>query len=169
MDAATLIRRARVGAALSQSELARRAGVAQSVISAYENGRREPSLPQLERLVEATGNHLRVDIELGESVRGLPDTPLGRRVRRRRAALLRAVESVGARNLRVFGSVARGDARSDSDVDLIVEMPEGAGLFAVLALEGELSRILGVKVDLAPADSLKPRVRAEAERDAVTV
>jgi len=82
---------------------------------------------------------------------------------------LRAVESAGARNLRVFGSVARGDARSDSDVDLMVEMPEGAGLFAVLALEGELSRILGVKVDLAPADSLKPRVRAEAERDAVTV
>lgn len=48
-------------------------------------------------------------------------------------------------------------------------MPAGAGLFALQALEGELTRILGVDVDLAPANSLKPRVRAEAERDAVPV
>ena len=99
----------------------------------------------------------------------LPDTPLGRQVRRRRAALLRAVQAAGAGNLRVFGSVARGDARPDSDVDLLVDMPAGAGLFALQALEGELRRILGVEVDLAPADSLKPRVRAEAEREAVPV
>jgi predicted nucleotidyltransferase len=170
MDAAAvLIRRARVAAGLSQSELARSAGVAQSVISAYENGRREPSLPQLERLVEATGHRLSVDLQPGGAVRGLPDTPLGRRLRRRRAALLRAVQAAGAGNLRVFGSVARGDARPDSDVDLLVDMPAGAGLFALQALEGELRRILGVDVDLAPADSLKPRVRAEVEREAVPV
>lgn len=64
----------------------------------------------------------------------------------------------------MFGSLARGNARLDSDVDLLVNMPAGAGLFALQALEGELSRILGVDVDLAPADSLKPRVRAEVER-----
>jgi predicted nucleotidyltransferase len=169
VDAASLLRRARTEAGLSQSELARAAGVAQSVISAYENGRREPSLPQLERLVEATGHRLSVDVVDGGAVSGLPDTALGRRVRRRRSALLKAVQAAGADNLRVFGSVARGDARPDSDVDLLVDMPAGAGLFALQALEGELSRILGVEVDLAPADSLKPRVRSEVEREAVPV
>ena len=169
MDAAALLRRARVDAGLSQNELARSAGVAQSVISAYENGRREPSLPQLERLVEATGYRLSIDLEPGDAARTLPDTALGRRVRRRRAALLRAVHKAGADNLRVFGSVARGDNRSDSDVDLVVDMPAEAGLFALQALEGELGRILGVDVDLAPADSLKPRVRAAVEREAVPV
>ena len=48
-------------------------------------------------------------------------------------------------------------------------MPAGAGLFALQALEGELARILGVDVDLAPADSLKPRLRAEVEQEAVPV
>lgn len=90
-------------------------------------------------------------------------------MRRHRAALLRAVHQAGAENLRVFGSVARGDADLDSDVDLVVDMPAGAGLFALQSLEGELTRILGVDVDLAPADSLKPRVRAEVEREAVPV
>lgn len=169
MDAASLLRRARVDAGLSQSELARSAGVAQSVISAYENGRREPSLPQLARLVEATGHRISINIEPGNGARTLPDTVLGRRVRRRRAALLRAVHQAGAENLRVFGSVARGDAGADSDVDLLVDMPAGAGLFALQTLEGELGRILGVDVDLAPADSLKPRVRAAVEREAVPV
>lgn len=169
MDAAALLRRARVDAGLSQNELARSAGVAQSVISAYENGRREPSLPQLERLVEATGHRLSVDLEPGNAARTLPDTALGRRVRRHRAALLRAVHRAGAGNLRAFGSVARGDAHPDSDVDLVVDMPAGAGLFALQDLEGELTRILGAGVDLSPADSLKPRVRAAVEREAVPV
>jgi predicted transcriptional regulator len=58
-----LLRRARVGAGLSQAELAFRAGVAQSVISAYEAGRRQPSLPTLARLIDAAGCDLVVDIQ----------------------------------------------------------------------------------------------------------
>jgi len=52
-----VLRGARLSARLSQTDLARRAGVPQSVVSAYENGRREPSLSTLRRLVESTGNH----------------------------------------------------------------------------------------------------------------
>jgi uncharacterized protein len=58
-----LLRRARVGAGLSQAELAFRAGIAQSVISAYEAGRRQPSLPTLARLIDAAGCDLVVDIQ----------------------------------------------------------------------------------------------------------
>lgn len=73
----------------------------------------------------------------------------------------------GVTNLKVFGSVARGEDRADSDVDLVGDVAAGTGLFALGALRHDLEQLLGVPVDLAPADGLKPRVRAELERDAV--
>jgi uncharacterized protein len=167
-SSAALLRTARESAGLSQSELARRSGVAQSVVSAYEAGKRQPALPTLSKLIAATGHKMAITLERSDSsVRGLPDTPLGRRVRQHRQALLDAVAEAGGSNLRVFGSVARGEDRPDSDVDLLVDLPEGTGLFALQALEGRLRRILKVDVDLAPPTSLKPRVRAEAEAEAI--
>jgi len=144
--------------------------VAQSVISEYEAGKRQPAVPTLARLVAATGHELTLGLERTDpTVRGLPDTPLGRRLRQHRTALREAVRLAGGSNLRVFGSVARGEDGPDSDVDLLVDLPEGTSLFAVLALEGALERILKVKVDLAPVASLKPRVRTEALADAVSL
>jgi uncharacterized protein len=169
-SSSALLRAARERAGLSQAELARRSGVAQSVVSAYEAGKRQPALPTLAKLIGATGHTLAINLERSDpSVRGLPDTPLGRRLRQHRQALLHAVADAGGSNLRVFGSVARGQDTADSDVDLLVDLPEGTGLFALQALEGRLRRILHVDVDLAPATSLKPRVRAEAEADAIAL
>jgi predicted nucleotidyltransferase/DNA-binding XRE family transcriptional regulator len=168
MEAGALLREARSRVDLSQAELARRAGVSQSVVSEYESGKRQPAVPTLARLVAATGHELTLGLVRSDpSVRGLPDTPLARRLRQHRKALLDAVVAAGGSNLRVFGSVARGEDSPDSDVDLLVDLPENTSLFAVLALEGTLERILKVKVDLAPVSSLKPRVRAEALADAV--
>jgi uncharacterized protein len=108
--AETLLRAARRRASLSQTDLARRAHVAQSVVSAYESGRREPAFSTLVRLVAATGHRLVVELEPdGQSRPGLPDTPLGRRLRRRRTAVLDTARRHGASNVRVFGSVARGE------------------------------------------------------------
>jgi predicted nucleotidyltransferase len=144
--------------------------VPQSVVSEYEAGKRQPALPTLARLVAATGHELTLGLERRDpTVRGLPDSPLGRRVRRHRRALLVAVAAAGASNLRVFGSVARGEDAHDSDVDLLVDVPEGTGLFALLSLEEQLESILQVDVDLATVDSLKPRVRAEALAEAIPV
>ena len=168
MEAGALLREARLRVRLSQSELARRAGVPQSVISEYEAGKRQPAVPTLARLVAATGHELTLGLErTDQTVRGLPDTPLGRRLRHHRTALLEAVRRAGGSNLRVFGSVARGEDGPDSDIDLLVDLPANTSLFAVLALEGSLERILKVKVDLAPVASLKPRVRTAALADAV--
>lgn len=166
----SLLRQARVRAGLSQCDLARRASVPQSVVSEYEAGKRQPAVPTLARLIAATGHQLTLGLERTDpSVRGLPNSRLGRRLRQHRRALLDAVEHAGGSNLRVFGSVARGEDGPDSDVDLLVDLPEDMSLFAVLALEGTLERILKVKVDLAPVASLKPRVRAEALADAVAL
>ena len=61
--AGSLLRRARVGAGMSQAELAFSAAVARSVISAYEAGRRQPSLPTLAKLIDAAGCDLVVDTQ----------------------------------------------------------------------------------------------------------
>ena len=88
-DAGAILRDARRRAWLSQTDVARRAQVAQSVVSAYESGRREPAFSTLARLVAATGYRLVVELEPdGRSRAGLPDTPLGRRLRRHRKAVL---------------------------------------------------------------------------------
>ena len=162
-----LLREARTSVRLSQADVARRAGLAQSVVSAYESGRRQPSVSTLERLISATGHSLVLGLERTSRDSGLPDTPLGRRLRQRRRAVLACAARHHASNIRVFGSVARGEDRPESDVDLVVDLDERTGLFALEALRRELSEVLGVPVDVAPSDSLRPRVREEVEREAI--
>lgn len=163
-----MLRRARDRTGLSQSEVARRAGVAQSVISAYEAGHRQPSVVTLARLIGATGHRLVLGLEPVEhSPRGLPDTRLGRLLRQRRKAILELAESHGATNLRVFGSAARGDDAPDSDVDLLVDVTSGTGLFGLGALRSELEALLGRTVDVVPADGLKSHVAPRVERELI--
>jgi len=170
VNAGALLHEARVRAGLTQSDLARRTGIAQSVVSEYEAGKREPAIPTLAKLIAGTGYQLTLGLERTDpSVRGLPDSPLGRRLRRHRRALLAAAGRAGGRNLRVFGSVARGEDAPDSDVDLLVDLPADTGLFALLSLESEFERILKVHVDLATPSSLKPRVRAAAQAEAIAL
>ena len=164
----SLLKRARLETRLSQTELARRADVAQSVISAYESDRREPALSTLTKLVAATGHRLVVGLELnGDARRGIPDTPLGRRLRRHRSAVLQTAQRHGATNVRVFGSVARGEDTSESDIDLMVDLAPGTGLVSLGALQRELSALLHVSVDVVPADSLRPKVKPEAEEESI--
>jgi predicted nucleotidyltransferase/DNA-binding XRE family transcriptional regulator len=164
-----LLRRARLGAGISQAELAFRAGVAQSVISAYEAGRRQPSLPTLARLIDSAGSDLVVDIQQQPPQLSRLSGPVGRHVRRKRRALVAAAAAHEVTNLRVFGSVARGEDRPDSDVDLLVDMPPDMGLLGLGRVQAELEAILGAKVDLVPASDLKPEARARAERDLVAL
>ncbi|MBI2940847.1 MAG: nucleotidyltransferase family protein [Chloroflexi bacterium] len=75
----------------------------------------------------------------------------------------------GVKSLALFGSVARGEARAESDVDLLVEFNRPVGLFEFVALRDYLERILGRPVDLGTPDSLKPRLRDRVLREAVRV
>jgi predicted nucleotidyltransferase len=93
--------------------------------------------------------------------------PVGRRVRRHRQDLIAGAAAHGIQNLRVFGSVARGDDRPDSDVDLLVDLPPGLSLLGLARAEAALEAILGTRVDLIPAADLKPSVRERAARDLV--
>jgi predicted nucleotidyltransferase/DNA-binding XRE family transcriptional regulator len=167
--AGSLVQRARRGAGISQTELAFRAGVVQSVVSAYEAGRRQPSLPTLARLIDAAGADLVVDIQQQPPQLSRLSGPVGRRVRRKRRDLVAAAAAHEVTNLRVFGSVARGEDRPDSDVDLLVDLPAHMGLLGLGRVQADLEAILGAKVDLVPASDLKPAVRARAERDLVAL
>jgi predicted nucleotidyltransferase len=148
--------------------LARRANVAQPVISAYETGRREPGLTMLSKLVDASGHRLRVDLvaKPGQQ-RGLPDTPMGRRLRRHRRAIIRAAERRGATNVRVFGSVARGDDTSSSDVDLLVDLRDDVGIVGLIGLEREIAETLKRDVDVVPAANLKTALASQVLAEAI--
>jgi predicted nucleotidyltransferase len=89
-----------------------------------------------------------------------------------RAQLPELQAKYGVTSLSVFGSYVRGDARRKSDLDVLVEFePENdrLSLFGFLALENELSDLLGVKVDLVEQKTLKPRVGQRILREAQTV
>lgn len=141
----------------------------QSVVSAYESGSRKPSLPTLSSLVEACGVSL--EVQLGATLpTGFGSSsvgPVGRRLRRRRAAVLAVAARHGMTELRVFGSVARGQDTDSSDLDLLVHVPEGTGLLALGRFTQELQDLLHVPVDVVPDDSVKPHVRDRINRDLV--
>jgi predicted nucleotidyltransferase/DNA-binding XRE family transcriptional regulator len=169
LTAGALLRRARKGAGLSQQDLAARAGVTQSVISAYESGSRQPAVPTLAALVDAAGYELVMDLRQQPRRLSKLSGPVGRRVRRRRHDLITAAAAHGVQNLRVFGSVARGQDRPDSDVDLLADLPPGLSLFGLARVQSELEAIIGTQVDLVPAQDLKPGVRARVEQELVAL
>jgi predicted nucleotidyltransferase len=139
------------------------------VISAYESGHRQPALPTLAALVDATGYKLVMSVRRQPQLMSRLSGPVGRRVRRHRHDVVAAAAAHGVRNLRVFGSVARGQDRPDSDVDLIVDLPAGMSLFGLGRVQAELEAILGTWVDLVPAQDLKPGVRARVEHELVAL
>ena len=88
-------------------------------------------------------------------------------LRHRRAEVLDIAHRHGATNVRLFGSVARGDALAESDVDFLIDLEEGRSLLDLCAMENELEDLLGCAVDVALARALRPRVAREAARDAL--
>jgi predicted nucleotidyltransferase len=76
-------------------------------------------------------------------------------------------QQYGADHVRVFGSVARGEARPDSDVDLLVSFPADRSIFDLVGLWLDLTDLLGREVDLSTDESLKDYVRPHALKDAV--
>ena len=89
------------------------------------------------------------------------------RLREKRDEILRLCASYGARNLRVFGSVARGEADVRSDVDFLVEIEPGRSLFDLGGLQYDLERLLGRPVDVVTERGLKPRIRDRVLQEAV--
>lgn len=85
----------------------------------------------------------------------------------RRNDILSIAAHHGARNVRVFGSVARGESGPGSDVDFLVDMEAGRSLFDLGGLLHDLQVLLGVDVDVVTEKGLRPRIRAQVIREAI--
>jgi predicted nucleotidyltransferase len=94
---------------------------------------------------------------------------IGERLQARRAQVLEVAKRYGAHNVRLIGSVARGEAGPASDVDLLVDLEQGRSLLEHAALILELERLLGCKVDVATEQGLRPRVRDRVLGEAVAL
>jgi len=91
---------------------------------------------------------------------------LDRLLKEKRVEILRICAKYGAHNVRVFGSVARGEADETSDLDLIVTFEPGRSLLDHAALVVELERQLGCRVDVVSDRGLKPRLRERVLKEA---
>jgi hypothetical protein len=90
-------------------------------------------------------------------------------LRRRRDEILMIAARHGARNVRVFGSVARGEADEQSDIDLVVEMEPGRSLLDLGGLLMDLRELLGREVDVVSERGLRPRIRDRVLQEAVAL
>ncbi len=88
-------------------------------------------------------------------------------LKEKRDEILRIAARHGASNVRVFGSVARGEADAQSDVDLLVELERGRSLLDHAALMLDLESLLGRRVDVATERGLRPQIREHILREAV--
>jgi len=94
----------------------------------------------------------------------IPETPL---LSSRRAEILRIAREHGARNVRIFGSVARNEADKDSDIDFLVDMEPGRSLFDMGGLLIDLQELLHCKVDVVTEKGLHERIRNSVLKEAI--
>ena len=94
---------------------------------------------------------------------------LGQLLEEKRGEILRIASEHGARDVRVFGSVASGEADRESDVDFLVELEAGRSLLDLGGLQMDLQTLLGRRVDVVTVRGLKSRMRERVLREAVLV
>ncbi|CAB4938613.1 unannotated protein [freshwater metagenome] len=149
---------------MTQAALARAAGTSQPTLAAYEAGAKSPSVRTLDKIVRAAGFSLTAVLHTAPAAGGV----VLAEVRARQAEIRKSAAGYGIRNVRVFGSAARGDSRPDSDVDLLVDFDaERYGLGPLAGFRAEMRDLLGRDVDVATLALLREDLRAVAEADAV--
>ena len=88
-------------------------------------------------------------------------------LRSKREEIIAVAAKHGASNIRVFGSVARGEATNTSDLDLLIDLEPERSLFSLIALKQELEEILNRQVDLVEPHSLHQLIRDRVLQEAV--
>lgn len=165
MDSGAFLRNARLKAGLTQIELAARASTSQAAVARYESGVVSPSIATLERLIHATGSELVLSAKPAAAT-DLSGTRAAK-LRRNRIEIIDLARRSGALNVRIFGSVARGEDGPKSDIDLLVDFDIDRGLVPLVELADVLENLLDERIDLAPVALLKPAVAKKAFAEAV--
>jgi predicted nucleotidyltransferase len=100
------------------------------------------------------------------SIGGIEFMGIGQLVHEHRTEILRIVEMNGATQVRVFGSVARGTADPESDLDLLIDLAPGSDLFDLIAIKQDLEDLLGRPVNVVTEAAVSPYRRDTVLRDA---
>ena len=87
----------------------------------------------------------------------------------KREEILRIARSHGAQNIRVFGSLARGESGPGSDLDILVDLEAGRSLLDLVAIKQDLEDLLGYEVDVVTAAAISPYIRDQVLREAIPV
>ena len=87
----------------------------------------------------------------------------------KREEILRIAAGYGARNIRFFGSLARGEGRPDSDVDLLVTLEPGRSLLDIIAVKQDLEDLLHCEVDVVTEAGISPYIREQVLKEAVSL
>ena len=89
--------------------------------------------------------------------------------KQKREQILETAQRYGAYNVRIFGSVARGEADEASDIDILVNLEPGRSLMDLGGLLYDLQILLGTEVDVVTEKGLRPRIREQVLREAVSL
>jgi predicted nucleotidyltransferase len=87
----------------------------------------------------------------------------------KRDEILRIAATHGAKHLRVFGSVSRGEATQNSDVDILVSLEPGRSLLDIVAIKQDLEDLLGCNVDVVTEDAVSPYIREQVLKEAISL
>ena len=160
---------AKVGAARERLERARgvaglaRARFEASIVEAARTGAPQRAIATSARVSQPFVSQ----VVAANRGRFVPTSELGYLLASRRSEVQRITAAYRCGDVAVFGSVARGEDRPGSDIDLLVEIPEDMGPLTMARMEQEIADTIGAPVDVAPARLLKPEVRGTADLDAV--
>ena len=165
LDSASIIREIRMQSGLSQAELAEKAGTSQPAVARYETGASHPSTATLQRIAAAAGFEIRVEIKKAHR-RDLSGNR-AKKLRENRGEIKKILNSIGACEPRIFGSVSRGTDNPQSDIDLLVDFDCTAGLLPIAEVNRKLSKLLREKVEVSPMEILKKDVLRSALKDAI--
>jgi hypothetical protein len=90
-------------------------------------------------------------------------------LREKRDQILAIAKQHGARNVRVFGSLARGEGKRDSDLDVLLELEPGRSLLDIVAIKQDLEDLLNTKVDVVTETAVSPYIRDQILRQAISL
>jgi uncharacterized protein len=93
----------------------------------------------------------------------------GTELRNKRNEIIKIAANHGAQNLRVFGSMARGEATPSSDLDILINLEPGRSLLDLIAVKQDLEDLLGCKVDVVTENAVSPHIRDQVLKDAVSL
>ncbi|QGU00346.1 Hypothetical protein SYNTR_1752 [Candidatus Syntrophocurvum alkaliphilum] len=88
-------------------------------------------------------------------------------IKQNKEIILKLAQKYGASNIRIFGSISRGEEHKNSDLDLLVDFDKDRTLFDMVGLKLELEELLGFKVDIATEKSLHNLIADQVKREAI--